>query len=63
MDNNPEFDAEDLVWIVVGVLYSTGHRPIVLNETTMGRAVPAASKLLSAIGLIPIHRHAEPGER
>jgi hypothetical protein len=62
MSDNPGFNAEDLVWVVVGVLYSTGHQPITLNEQSMKNAITAASSLLSAIGLTPARRSTSPRE-
>lgn len=53
--DNPEMDAEDFVWLVAGVMYATGHGPIVLTEQGMRRAVAASSELLAAIGLTPTH--------
>lgn len=54
--NNPSLlDPQDLVFMVAGMLYSTGHYPIHLDERTLSRAIPAAADLLQAIGITPIN--------
>lgn len=41
--------------MVAGMLYSSGHYPIQLDERALSRAIPAAGDLLRAIGITPIN--------
>lgn len=54
MNNPTPLDPQDLVFMVAGMLYSSGHHPIRLDENALKRAVPAAGELLRSIGISPI---------
>lgn len=55
MRNPSLLDPQDLVFMVAGMLYSSGHFPIQLDERALNLAIPAASDLLRAIGITPIN--------
>ena len=46
-------DPRDLVFMVAGMLYASGHHPIQLDERSLERAIPAARDLLRAFGITP----------
>jgi hypothetical protein len=53
---NPSLhDPYELVLVVAGFLYVTGHYPIQLDERALSRAIPAAGDLLRALGITPIN--------
>lgn len=52
--NSPSLlDPQDLVFMVAGMLYSSGHFPIRLDDQALRSAVPAAAELLRALGITP----------
>jgi hypothetical protein len=55
VENASMLDPHDLVFMVAGMLYSSGHHPIRLDERTLYRAVPAAGDLLRAFGISPVN--------
>lgn len=46
-------DPQDLVFMVAGMLYSSGHYPIQLDEHALRAALPAAGALIRALGITP----------
>jgi hypothetical protein len=50
-------DPHDLVLLVAGFLYVTGHAPIQMDDAAIRRAVPAARELLRALGITPANIH------
>lgn len=61
--NQPSLmDPQDLVFMVAGMLYSSGHFPIQLDERALSRAVPAAGSLLRALGISPVNTRRWHGE-
>lgn len=54
MSNRPSvLDPQDLVWMVAGMLYAIGQYPIHLDSRALEKAIPAASQLLRALGVVP----------
>lgn len=46
-------DPYDLVFLVAGFLYATGHYSIQIDDRALSRAIPAAGDLLRSLGITP----------
>ena len=55
MQNQDQLDPRELVWMVVGLLYSHGHYHVRLTQASMDRAIIAACHLIRAVGLVPVN--------